>query len=709
MSQMKTLHVLVFCWASLLGLVSMEAKDSISPEVSPVVGHVYGKAVTAADIDLTQPIAMDAKFDAQDREQWELMGRIQKVFGKPVIDRFIQEKKIVVTAEELANHQLQLVLQRTKDLGRLKKQLQQLDVELGAPDLTQASSARLHEQKAKLERFLTRLRPAARGVEAPSNFASMLLLANKTERVLQETYGGPLVPRKFGPEARAARRLLYEAAEQQGALQFEDAGVRHLFYYYFADRSPRALQAGSTPAQPTGGGPSSFAQPQTPKAPQQQWVVLPSERESLDFAPRQIVPGKSGLWFGGGGPGSQAAPLGYLDFQSGEVTLLLKNGSAQWNAIGTEAVAIQLEPKSLLRLSALEQTISLLKSPPECRYFRQVVPYRQRFCMSSAYQPLQVFDPWLDRWQSLALRQVTDQDSQRIGGDYYRPNLQRFVVGAHGDIWGFQGTHDASRGNAVCHYVAKAKAWQHYQFPWEPNRGDDHWLAGETAETVWFAGQRSDVLLLDKASHRWRTLEVEWPRDCFAFTDKTVLAAFPSERNLVKRLNADFSAWETVATLPSEQPITALATSGETLYLATSAGIYALEQNDAQQVADPLFYPWKLTKETRFFEAVFSSSTQNVALGLAGKLCEAVTEGDVNRVKKLLSEGADTEATTSSVGSTPFLLACANGHQEVAELLIEQGADMHAVNHRKQNALVLAARGRHRELADFLIALGVQR
>ena len=75
----------------------------------------------------------------------------------------------------------------------------------------------------------------------------------------------------------------------------------------------------------------------------------------------------------------------------------------------------------------------------------------------------------------------------------------------------------------------------------------------------------------------------------------------------------------------------------------------------------------------------------------------------------LLAERADTETTTDPAGSTPLLLAGAKGHLQVAKLLIDNGANLHARNMSRHNALTLAAQGGYRELADYLLSKGVQR
>ena len=66
----------------------------------------------------------------------------------------------------------------------------------------------------------------------PEAIARTFIVAWKIERELHRAYGGRVIFQQFGPEALDARRLLYETAEKNGDLKFDDPGVRHLFYYY---------------------------------------------------------------------------------------------------------------------------------------------------------------------------------------------------------------------------------------------------------------------------------------------------------------------------------------------------------------------------------------------------------------------------------------------------------------------------------------------
>lgn len=86
---------------------------------------------------------------------------------------------------------------------------------------------------------------------------------------------------------------------------------------------------------------------------------------------------------------------------------------------------------------------------------------------------------------------------------------------------------------------------------------------------------------------------------------------------------------------------------------------------------------------------VLVESTAATATSTDGLLSSAAREGDLNRVRELIADGANLEE--QSQGSTPLYGAVVSGHRDVALELIEAGADVHAINLRKEDALMAAA------------------
>ena len=200
-------------------------------QASRTVGTVYGKPVTAADIGLAGPIDRPVEFDARDRKRWDLMGRIMSAFGHPVTVRFVEQRKIEATAEEIEAFQQNARLRRARRLRDAKEGLARVREQLAAADLPGADRAKLEDRRASLEKQVARAGDRADG-EAPEEMARAFITGWKIERELHRTYGGRVIFQQGGPEALDARRLLYEQAEKDGDLKFADPGVRHLFYYY---------------------------------------------------------------------------------------------------------------------------------------------------------------------------------------------------------------------------------------------------------------------------------------------------------------------------------------------------------------------------------------------------------------------------------------------------------------------------------------------
>ena len=87
-------------------------------------------------------------------------------------------------------------------------------------------------------------------------------------------------------------------------------------------------------------------------------------------------------------------------------------------------------------------------------------------------------------------------------------------------------------------------------------------------------------------------------------------------------------------------------------------------------------------------------------------LLKATQEGNIKAVKQHLAAGADVHAK-SKFGRTPLDYAAEDGHKEIAELLIAEGADLNAVGGSfGETPLHTAAWNGHKEVAELLIAKG---
>ena len=88
------------------------------------------------------------------------------------------------------------------------------------------------------------------------------------------------------------------------------------------------------------------------------------------------------------------------------------------------------------------------------------------------------------------------------------------------------------------------------------------------------------------------------------------------------------------------------------------------------------------------------------------EICEAAAAGDIEAVKAQLVKGADPNARDSELGATPLSWATLFNHFDVAEFLIQKGADVNARNRDEGTALHGAAFLGHADIAELLIQRG---
>jgi ankyrin repeat protein len=89
-------------------------------------------------------------------------------------------------------------------------------------------------------------------------------------------------------------------------------------------------------------------------------------------------------------------------------------------------------------------------------------------------------------------------------------------------------------------------------------------------------------------------------------------------------------------------------------------------------------------------------------------LCQAAKEGDIEKVKTLISKGAYVNIRDLR-GCTPLSEAAEQGHLNIVKLLVAKGADVNAENTwRHGTPLYLAARKGNKNLVQFLIDNGAE-
>ncbi len=85
-------------------------------------------------------------------------------------------------------------------------------------------------------------------------------------------------------------------------------------------------------------------------------------------------------------------------------------------------------------------------------------------------------------------------------------------------------------------------------------------------------------------------------------------------------------------------------------------------------------------------------------------LHQAASDGDIAKVKLLISRGADVNEKVE--GNTPLHPAAERGHKDVVELLIDRGAEVNAKGNGNWTPLHLAATWGKRDVVELLIAKG---
>lgn len=100
-----------------------------------------------------------------------------------------------------------------------------------------------------------------------------------------------------------------------------------------------------------------------------------------------------------------------------------------------------------------------------------------------------------------------------------------------------------------------------------------------------------------------------------------------------------------------------------------------------------------------------SNGIEGLSEGLSEELSplmEAVEQGDIAEIQRLLDEGYDINETTKN-GTTPVTYAVLLGKREVVEFLIDNGADVNIPDKRGMTAPMFAAMGRDSDLLETIL------
>lgn len=84
-------------------------------------------------------------------------------------------------------------------------------------------------------------------------------------------------------------------------------------------------------------------------------------------------------------------------------------------------------------------------------------------------------------------------------------------------------------------------------------------------------------------------------------------------------------------------------------------------------------------------------------------------KGDLDRLKVLIDHGADINRPTSDFSLTPLQLAACHGHADVAQYMIENGADIYAKSLGGKTLIERVRSEGHHAIADFMVSFVEQR
>ena len=84
----------------------------------------------------------------------------------------------------------------------------------------------------------------------------------------------------------------------------------------------------------------------------------------------------------------------------------------------------------------------------------------------------------------------------------------------------------------------------------------------------------------------------------------------------------------------------------------------------------------------------------------------AAYHGNIEAVKQHLAAGTDVDVKGGFADGTPLHYAAANGHKEIAELLIEKGADVKAKDEGGKTPLDVAIQFKELEITNLLRVIG---
>ena len=133
--------------------------------------------------------------------------------------------------------------------------------------------------------------------------------------------------------------------------------------------------------------------------------------------------------------------------------------------------------------------------------------------------------------------------------------------------------------------------------------------------------------------------------------------------------------------------------------IAQGANVHVVDRWGVEPLQDAIE-----NKHDQIIERLLGAGARVNPTSVISQLCQAAADGDLQYVQRLIKGGGDISLRDYD-GRTPLHFAAASNHIEVARYLIEQGADVHAVDRFGARALDDAKRNNWQEMQALLLSI----
>jgi len=212
--------------ASLPAALAQTGADAPPPGVDPepVVAQIFGKRVTAADVQFD---GNNADLAAQ---------RLRALAQRVALERFIAEGHLQATAEDITAFRHWQEQSQKADRALRARQLAQLEAQLRRSDLPADARRKIETGRDALLQLGRIDEQQSAKVTAPVEDERALKIwieGHKARRALYERYGGRVGITALGPDPVGASEALLREHEKRGEIRIDDDTLRQAFWDAF--------------------------------------------------------------------------------------------------------------------------------------------------------------------------------------------------------------------------------------------------------------------------------------------------------------------------------------------------------------------------------------------------------------------------------------------------------------------------------------------